>query len=229
MEKQNLKLNVNVNPNANVNSNANVRTFWIMVVGQFISLFGNSLLRYSLSLYILDITGSAAIYSILMALTVVPQIFVIPYGGALADRASKKLIMIALDVISGCMLLAYGLFMMHYNASVIGIGVFICVMAIIQNIYDPTVRATIPTIVKPENLSKANSITQLISTISVLLGPIAAGFVYGLYRIRFVLILDGVSFLIAALIEMFLVIPYQKRVWSGNPFVLRNWWKPFAM
>lgn len=220
MEKQSLDLNVNVNPNVNVKSNANVRTFWIMVVGQFISLFGNSLLRYSLSLYILDITGSAAIYSILMALTVVPQIFVIPYGGALADRASKKLIMIALDVISGCMLLAYGLFMMHYNASVIGIGVFICVMAIIQNIYDPTVRATVPTIVKPENLSKANSITQLISTISVLLGPIAAGFVYGLYGIRFVLILDGVSFLIAALIEMFLVIPHQKRAWSGNPFVV---------
>ncbi|KGE17102.1 MFS transporter [Paenibacillus wynnii] len=200
--------------------NVNVKTFWIMVVGQFISLFGNSLLRYSLSLYILDITGSATIYSILMALTVVPQIFIAPYGGALADRASKKLIMIALDVIAGCMLLAYGFFMMHYDVSVIGVGIFICVMAIIQNIYDPTVRATVPIIVEPENLARANSITQVISTVSLLLGPLAAGFVYGLYGIRFVLLLDGVSFLAAALIEMFLVIPYQKREWTGNPLVV---------
>ena len=197
-----------------------VTSFWGVVVGQFISLFGNSLLRYSLSLYILDITGSASIYSLIMALTVIPQIVIAPYGGALADRTSKKKIMIILDLCAGIVVLGYGIFMMNYDISVLGIGVFICGMAVIQNIYDPVVRASLPAIVSEDRLVSANSITQMISTVSSVLGPVAAGVVYGLYGIQVVLIIDGISFLISAGIEFFLVIPYQKKEWEGNPLLI---------
>ena len=36
------------------------RDFTLMVAGQIISLFGNAILRFALSLYVLDTTGSAA-------------------------------------------------------------------------------------------------------------------------------------------------------------------------
>ena len=185
-----------------------VKSFWGIVVGQFISLFGNSVLRYSLSLYILDITGSVSIYSLIMALTVIPQIVIAPYGGALADRVSKKKIMIILDVVTGIIVLGYGLFMMNCDISMLGLGSFICGMAVIQNIYDPVVRASLPAIVSENELASANSITQMISTAASILGPVAAGGVYGFYGIQIVLIIDGISFLISAVIELFLVIPY---------------------
>lgn len=191
-----------------------------MVIGQFISLFGNSLLRYSLSLYILDITGSVSIYSLIMALTVVPQIVIAPYGGALADRASKKKIMIILDSCAGMILLGYAALIMSYDISVLGIGGLICGMAVIQNIYDPAVRASLPAIVSENGLVGANSITQMVSTISSILGPVAAGIVYGMYGIQIVLIIDGISFVISAGIELFLVIPFQKKKWEGNPLIL---------
>ena len=38
------------------------KDFTILVVGQIISLFGNSILRFSLSLFVLDKTGSAAVF-----------------------------------------------------------------------------------------------------------------------------------------------------------------------
>ena len=197
-----------------------VKSFWGIVVGQFISLFGNSVLRYSLSLYILDITGSVSIYSLIMALTVIPQIVIAPYGGALADRVSKKKIMIILDVVTGIIVLGYGLFMMNCDISMLGLGSFICGMAVIQNIYDPVDRASLPAIVSENELASANSITQMISTAASILGPVAAGGVYGFYGIQIVLIIDGISFLISAVIELFLVIPYQKKKWEGNPLVL---------
>ena len=193
-----------------------VKSFWIMVIGQFISLFGNSLLRYSLSLYILDITGSVSIYSLIMALTVVPQIVIAPYGGALADRASKKKIMIILDSCAGMILLGYAALIMSYDISVLGIGGLICGMAVIQNIYDPAVRASLPAIVSENGLVGANSITQMVSTISSILGPVAAGIVYGMYGIQIVLIIDGISFVFSAGIELFLVIPFQKKKMGGE-------------
>ena len=38
------------------------RDFTLMVAGQIISLFGNAILRFALSLYVLDTTGSAAAF-----------------------------------------------------------------------------------------------------------------------------------------------------------------------
>lgn len=35
------------------------RDFTLMIIGQIVSLFGNSILRFSLSLFVLDQTGSA--------------------------------------------------------------------------------------------------------------------------------------------------------------------------
>ena len=36
------------------------RNFSLMIIGQIISLFGNAILRFALSMYVLDLTGSAA-------------------------------------------------------------------------------------------------------------------------------------------------------------------------
>ena len=44
-----------------MNSRLFQRDFTIMILGQIISLFGNAILRFSLSLYVLEVTGSAAV------------------------------------------------------------------------------------------------------------------------------------------------------------------------
>ena len=38
------------------------RDFRLMILGQIISLFGNGILRFALSLYVLELTGSAAVF-----------------------------------------------------------------------------------------------------------------------------------------------------------------------
>ena len=62
------------------------RDFTLMVAGQIISLFGNAILRFALSLYVLDTTGSAAVFGGILAVSMVPTILCSPLGGVLADR-----------------------------------------------------------------------------------------------------------------------------------------------
>ena len=62
----------------------------LLLTGQFISLLGNSIQRFSLSLYILDLTGSVAVFSALTAFSVLPQIFISPIGGAIADLTDRR-------------------------------------------------------------------------------------------------------------------------------------------
>lgn len=193
------------------------KSFTIMAVGQFISLFGNSLQRFALSLLILDLTGSAMVFSIIVAVTFLPQILLSPFGGAIADRFSKKWIMVILDTISGCILFTFFLFFSQgQNYSCIAIGILMFLLTIIGSIYEPSVRASIPAVTSEANLSSANSIVSVVSSISSLLGPIAAGFLYGIYGFSSILIINIISFLFSAVMELFLYIPFTKVKMSGN-------------
>ena len=73
------------------------RDFTLMILGQIISLFGNAILRFALSLYVLDTTGSAAAFGGILAVSMVPTILCSPLGGVLADRVPRQRIMWGLD------------------------------------------------------------------------------------------------------------------------------------
>lgn len=66
--------------------------FILIVIGQIISLFGNGIIRFVLPLYLLQITGSSAIFGIVSAMSFVPLIIVMPIGGIIADRVNKKIL-----------------------------------------------------------------------------------------------------------------------------------------
>ena len=61
------------------------RDFTLMTVGQIISLFGNAILRFALSLHVLALTGSAAVFGGILALSMVPTALLSPLGGILVD------------------------------------------------------------------------------------------------------------------------------------------------
>lgn len=73
------------------------KNFIIIVLGQIISLFGNSIQRFSMSLYLLQFTGSTATFANILAISTIPYIIFAPIAGKLSDSVSKKKIMVYLD------------------------------------------------------------------------------------------------------------------------------------
>ena len=51
---------------------SSLKDFHLMVSGQIITILGSTLLRFALSLYVLDITGRADIFAGLYAVTSIP-------------------------------------------------------------------------------------------------------------------------------------------------------------
>lgn len=200
-----------------VSSKLWTKDFRIMIVGQFISLLGNTLQRFALSLYILDLTASAAIFSILLSLTLIPQIVLSPFGGAVADRFNKKKMMVVLDFCSAGILFIFAVLIGKGISSAGVIAVLMCLLAIIQSIYEPTVRAALPLMVTEANLTKANGVVSVVSAITSLLGPIMAGVLYAAYGIEGIFIINIVSFIFSAIMEVFLYIPNVSRALQGAP------------
>lgn len=85
------------------------RNFTFLLLGQAFSLFGNFTLKFALSMYILEQTGSASIFATVLAMSMLPIIILSPLGGVLADRANRRNIMVGLDILSGLAVVVAGL------------------------------------------------------------------------------------------------------------------------
>lgn len=82
------------------------KDFIIMVVGQIISILGSALLRFALSLFVLDITGRADLFAVLFAISSLP-VLLTPFGGALADRFNRRNLMVLFDFVSSGIVLIF--------------------------------------------------------------------------------------------------------------------------
>ena len=83
------------------------KDFTLVVIGQIISLFGNAAVRFALPLYLLNLTGSSALYGTVTACAFIPSILLSPVGGMIADRVNKRNIMVVLDFLTSALILGF--------------------------------------------------------------------------------------------------------------------------
>ena len=197
----------------------NQRNFRIVVIGQIISLLGNTVQRFCMSLYVLETTGSAAIFSGILAISTLPYILLAPIAGYFADTINRKKLMIALDIISAALMAVYALTMVQSDHYLITATAMVF-LSVIYTLYNPAVVACVPQIVEKDKLTSANSIIQQVGYVVNMLGPILAGFLYGIVGIRTVIWINAISFLASAVLELFLEIPDMKnREVFKNPLI----------
>lgn len=186
------------------------RSFVSVIIVQIASLFGDAVLRFALPLYVLNLTGSAALMGAVAAAAWLPYIVLTPIGGVAADRVNKRRIMAALDVLLALTCVAY----LAFEGVMDLIGLSICALIILyaaQSVYQPTVQAAVPFIVPRDSVVRATAIVSQISALSGLVGPVIGGLVFGLFGIEPVVMVSGFAFALSAvLIVLFVRIPYER-------------------
>ena len=191
------------------------KDFTLVVIGQIISLFGNAGVRFALPLYLLNETGSSAIYGTVTACAFIPTILLAPVGGIVADRVNKRNIMVILDFFTAAVILAFSLLMNGVHL-VLLLTVTLMLLYGIAGAYQPSVQASIPALVNQDNFMAANSIINTISSFASLTGPVLGGVLYSAYGLKPVLWVCEVCFIVSAVMEIFIKIPFQKQAPDGG-------------
>lgn len=191
------------------------RDFTLVVIGQIISLFGNATIRFALPLYLLNQTGSSALYGTVMACAFIPTILLSPIGGIVADRVNKRNIMVILDFFTAAVILIFSLLMGSVNLVVL-LTVTMMLLYGIAGAYQPAVQASIPALTDPEHFMEANSVINTISSFANLIGPVLGGMLYSAYGLKMVLILCMVCFFLSAVMEIFIRIPFVRQASEGS-------------
>lgn len=191
------------------------KDFTLVVIGQIISLFGNATIRFALPLYLLNLTGSSALYGTVTACAFIPAILMSPIGGIVADRVNKRNIMVILDFFTAAIILAFSLLMSEVNLILL-LTVTLMLLYGIAGAYQPSVQSSIPSLVNQDRFMAANSIINTISSFSSLMGPVLGGVLYSAYGLKPILWVCMVCFIVSAVMEIFIKIPFQKQVSDGG-------------
>ncbi len=176
------------------------RDFTIITAGSAVSMFGNALSGFAMSLLVLDISGSTLLYAIYIAMYTVPQLILPIISGAILDRFSRKKMIYTLDFISAglyfvcAVLIAAGWF----SFTVFAFGVF--VLGCIQSTYMVAYDSFYPLLISEGNYQKAYSVASVLETVSAVMVPVSA-FLYRRTGLAPLLAVNGVCFLLAALME----------------------------
>lgn len=186
------------------------RNFNLLIIGQIITLFGSSILRFALSLFILDITGSAGTFAFILAVSTIPTIFLSPIGGAIADRVNRRNLLVILDLISGLIVAGLAFFLFSGVHSILLIGIVMTLLSIVSTFYQPTVQASIPVLIENDHLLKANGVVSGVSALTNFAGPVLGGLLYSFQGIEWIVVMTSVSFFLCAIVETFMYIPFEK-------------------
>ncbi len=191
------------------------KDFTLVVMGQVISLFGNAAIRFALPLYLLNLTGSSALYGTVTACAFLPAILLSPMGGMIADRVNKRNVMVALDFLTAAVIFAFSL-LMDTLSLVPLLTTTLMILYGIAGTYQPSVQASIPALVCPEQTMGANSVINTVSSFSALIGPVLGGLLYSAWGLKPVLWVCIVCFFLSAVMELFIRIPFQKQTSGGG-------------
>lgn len=191
------------------------KDFTLVVIGQVISLFGNAAIRFALPLYLLNLTGSSALYGTVTACAFIPAILLSPIGGIVADRVNKRNIMVILDFFTAAVVFTF-LLLMHSGNLILLLAVTLMLLYGIAGAYQPSVQASIPALVNQNNFMGANAVINTISSFASFIGPVIGGVLYSVYGLESLLWICILCFVLSAVMEIFIHIPYQKQNMEGS-------------
>ena len=191
------------------------KNFTLLILGQLTSLFGNFILKLALSMYVLEVTGSAAIFAGILSAATIPTILLSPLGGILADRADRRNIMVALDALPGVSVLCAALFLSESNAIAV-ISTLLIILSILGAFETPTVQACIPTMLQGDNIMKGNAVVNQVASLSYLIAPMLGGILYSMFGLKPVMYASVFCFFITALFECFIKLSYRRSESKGG-------------
>ena len=188
-----------MNENGNTPRPLWTRDFTIITLGSVVSMLGNALSGFAMSLMVLDISKSTLLYAIYIAMYTLPQLFMPIVSGAILDRFSRKKTIYSLDFLSAFLYalmaaIATGWFSFPFFA------VYCFLLGSIQSTYMVAYESFYPLLISEGNFQKAYSIASVLETFSAVMVPVSA-FLYRKIGLSPLLAINALCFLIAAIME----------------------------
>ena len=202
------------------------RNFMLLLVGQIVSNLGNAVHSVAVAWFIMGLVGeglSGTYMAILGTCTLIPYIVFGPISGVFVDRISRKLIIAGTDIIRGALILSLAAFVYFNFYPLAALFAVTVLSALFGSFFNPAIDASIPNVVEEKDLTQANSVNGMSRQLTWIIGGAISGFLYYKIGVVGIFIVNGLSFILSGLSEMFIKLPPVKKKESGS----ESFWEDF--
>jgi MFS family permease len=181
------------------------RNFFLLWLGQLISIIGDWVLVIALPFYTYNLTGSALASGGMFIVSTLPRLLLGSVAGVFVDRWDRKRTMIVADLLR--VLLTLALFLVQSRDWLWLIYASAFLESVVSQFFNPAKSAVIPLLVNEKDLLTANSLNGLSDALTRLVGSALGGMLLTWLGFSFVVFFDAATFLISALMIMLVIIP----------------------
>ncbi len=180
------------------------RNFPLLFFGKLVSDMGSAIFLVSVLWTVVSEVGGASAVSLILIASALPAALLAPFGGLLADKRNKKAILVISDLLSGTSLLLLSLFIGTNLFTIQVLFVTVLMIQVLSVFFGPALLSLIPSVVRGKDLSQANSLIQLTSSLAHIVGMAVAGLLIHLLGLKMVIVVNGISFILSGLSESFI-------------------------
>ena len=168
------------------------RDFRLLYIGQTISQLGDWFNAVAVYALLLDLTGSATAVATVMIVQYLPTALVGPLAGVVVDRVDRRRLMVAADVLRGCLILA--LLLVRRREEVWIVYVVMALVFSAQAFFEPARTATIPNVTSGAELLPANALSSATWSAMLAIGASIGGIVTAVIGRNVAFVINALSF-----------------------------------
>jgi MFS family permease len=188
--------------------------------GRTIDMFGSSMTTVALSLAVLQASGRATDLGVVLAANIVPMLALLLVGGVLADRVSRRLLLIAANTVSAAAIGGVAVTLLTGRYQLPMIVALSLVAGAAGAFASPALRGIVPELVADTDLQRANALLAGSGHAVRTIAPTAAGLLTATAGGGWALAVDAGSYLLAA--ALFLRLPAGGRTPAAAPAMGRE-------
>jgi predicted MFS family arabinose efflux permease len=200
-----------------------------LVFGAFaVSVLGDRMVTIALAFAVLELGGSATDVGIVLACRTLPLVGTLLIGGVVADRASRRAVMVAADLARLASQGALGVLLIAGDPPIWSLAVLSGLTGAATGFFNPAATGLLPAVVPPEHLQEANGLRAAAMSGGEIAGPALAGVLIATVGPGWALAIDGATFGVSALFLARLRLP-DRIARAGTSFLhdLRVGWTAF--
>lgn len=187
------------------------RNFLLLWLGQLVSQLGDRVHALALIWWVLEETGSAALMGTVLIAATVPAVVLGPFGGGYVDRWNRKAVIVGMDFVRGLVVVWIAVLAIRGTLEIWQLLVGTAAMAVASVLFGPAVNATIPNLVRRSEITRANSLSQMVAQGTGIAGPALGGILVAIWGVGGVFLLNGLSFIASGVSELFISMPTIER------------------
>lgn len=185
--------------NSYLSETKNKNPFFLFLISQTVSYFGNAFHFIAVTALLIKITGLGTSASFIVVCTPISSLFLSPLAGGLGDRLNEKYLLVFINLSKSLVILA---FLLSYNVLVI--YMLMLILASLDIMDNPPKKKIIARLLCSKDIMVGNSILTGMTGLAFIIGPVVCGIIIEQWGLDIIFIIDGLLYLFSAIILLFI-------------------------